>query len=200
MSTRNPNPDLSPDVAAIVTEVNFTTTKAGLEGQLLATAIKHEKPELEDRQSQLLEQEENLKLQLVKLEDELLEELATAEGNLLENKQLIDSLARTKESSITIAQSLEESQRLQQDLTEERNAFLPLAKRASKIYFIITDLHRINNMYKFSLSSFLRLFQRALGHEVSFFSTKKMFSFSRLKYCEKNLVAWELVNFVIGRI
>ena len=45
-------------------QVNFTTTKAGLEGQLLATAIKHEKPELEDRQSQLLEQEENLKLQV----------------------------------------------------------------------------------------------------------------------------------------
>ena len=62
----------------------------------MGTAIKHEKPELEERQSELLEQEEKLKLQLVKLEDELLEELATAEGNLLENKQLIDSLARTK--------------------------------------------------------------------------------------------------------
>ena len=166
MTTRNPQPELPPDVASVITEVNFTTTRAGLEGQLLGIAIKHEKPEWEERQSQLLEQEENLKLQLVKLEDELLEELATAEGNLLENKQLIDSLARTKESSTTISQSLQESQRLQHNLAQERNAFLPLAKRASRIYFIISDLHRISNMYKFSLASFLRLFERSLESEV----------------------------------
>ncbi|XP_075248310.1 cytoplasmic dynein 2 heavy chain 1-like [Convolutriloba macropyga] len=166
LTTRNPQPELPPDVASVITEVNFTTTRAGLEGQLLGVAIKHEKPELEERQSHLLEQEENLKLQLVKLEDALLESLATAEGNLLENKQLIDSLARTKESSTTISESLKESQRLQNNLAQERNAFLPLAKRASRIYFIITDLHRISNMYKFSLASFLRLFQRSLEHET----------------------------------
>ena len=56
LATRNPSPQLPPDVASVITEVNFTTTRAGLEGQLLGVAIKHEKPELEERQSQLLEQ------------------------------------------------------------------------------------------------------------------------------------------------
>merc|ERR550532_982322 len=42
LATRNPQPDLPPDVAAVITEVNFTTARAGLEGQLLGTAIKHE--------------------------------------------------------------------------------------------------------------------------------------------------------------
>lgn len=47
-------------------------------------------------------------------------------------------------------------------LFQERDAYLPLAESASKMYFVITDLSKINNMYRFSLASFLRLFQRAL--------------------------------------
>lgn len=34
LSTRNPNPFIPPDAAAVVTEVNFTTTGSGLRGQV----------------------------------------------------------------------------------------------------------------------------------------------------------------------
>ena len=34
LSTRIPNPEIPPDAASIVTEVNFTTTRAGLTGQV----------------------------------------------------------------------------------------------------------------------------------------------------------------------
>jgi len=34
MTTRNPNPELPPDGFAIISEVNFTTTRAGLTGQV----------------------------------------------------------------------------------------------------------------------------------------------------------------------
>ncbi|KAI0210443.1 Cytoplasmic dynein 2 heavy chain 1 [Lamellibrachia satsuma] len=162
LSTRIPNPEIPPDAASIVTEVNFTTTRAGLTGQLLATTIQHEKPELEVRKTELLKQEEDLKIQLATLEDMLLEELANATGNILENKELLDSLNKTKQSSITISDSLVESVRLQAALDQERSAFLPLAENGSKLFFVIRDLCKINNMYRFSLSSFLRLFQRAL--------------------------------------
>ena len=36
MTTRNPNPEIPPDAAAVITEVNFTTTRAGLTGQVSA--------------------------------------------------------------------------------------------------------------------------------------------------------------------
>jgi hypothetical protein len=39
----------------------------------LATAIQHEKPELEIRKTELLRKEEELKIELAKLEDQLLE-------------------------------------------------------------------------------------------------------------------------------
>ncbi|XP_029136209.2 dynein cytoplasmic 2 heavy chain 1 [Labrus bergylta] len=162
MATRNPTPFIPPDAVSVVTEVNFTTTRAGLRGQLLALTIQQEKPELETEKTRLLQQEEDKKIQLAQLEESLLETLATAQGNILENRELIDSLNQTKTSSALIQESLLESHRLQASLDQERDAYLPLAESASKMYFVITDLSRINNMYRFSLASFLRLFQRAL--------------------------------------
>ncbi|XP_062407923.1 dynein cytoplasmic 2 heavy chain 1 [Sardina pilchardus] len=162
LATRNPSPFIPPDAASIVTEVNFTTTRAGLRGQLLALTIQQEKPELETQKTRLLQQEEDMKIQLAQLEESLLETLATAKGNILENKDLIESLNQTKSSSALIQESLSESHRLQASLDQERDAYLPLAESASKMYFVITDLSKINNMYRFSLASFLRIFQRAL--------------------------------------
>ncbi|XP_032878557.1 cytoplasmic dynein 2 heavy chain 1 isoform X2 [Amblyraja radiata] len=120
LATRNPNPSIPPDAASIVNKINFTTTREGLRGQLLAVTLQQEKPELEERKTALLQQEEEKKIQLAKLEDSLL---------------------------------------------EERDAFLPLAETASKMFFIITDLSKINNMYRFSLAAFLRLFQRSLQNK-----------------------------------
>lgn len=54
--------------------------------QLLAATLQVEKPELEVRRTDLLRQEEDLKIQLVTLEDQLLTSLAESQGNILENK------------------------------------------------------------------------------------------------------------------
>ena len=64
--------------------------------QLLASTIQHEKAELEQRKSELLKKEEELKVQLAALEESLLQELAMAKGNILENKILLESLNETK--------------------------------------------------------------------------------------------------------
>lgn len=171
MATRNPLPDITPDAASIISEVNFTTTRAGLKGQLLALTIQHEKPELEQKKTELLAQEEKLKIELAKLEESLLEQLAKAEGNILENKALIESLNQTKASSNTITASLQESHQMEASLDKERNVYLPLAESGSVMFFIISDLAKINNMYRFSLASFLRLFQKTLESQSDFDST-----------------------------
>ena len=53
---------LPPNTACLVTRVNFTVTRAGLEGQLLGVTLQYEKPELEHRKSELLQKEEALKV------------------------------------------------------------------------------------------------------------------------------------------
>lgn len=52
-------------------------------------------------------------------------------------------------------------------LLQERDAYLPLAQNGSRLFFVISDLAKINNMYRFSLAAFLRLFQRSLDIDNS---------------------------------
>jgi dynein heavy chain 2 len=158
--THNSKPSLSNDGKSLTCVINFTTTRAGLTGQLLAKALKQERPELEERKSQLLKQEEELKIQISQLEDELLNQLANSTGNILENKDLLDSLNETKTKSAIIETSLSESENLQKNLVLEANTYLPLALFASKLFFALTDLSKINNMYQFSITAFVQLYEK----------------------------------------
>jgi dynein heavy chain 2, cytosolic len=96
LTTRDQFVDVPPNAQALITNINFTVTKSGLEGQFLSITINFEQPELESRKTQLLEEEERLQIQLAGYEKQLLEELANSVGNILENKTLIDSLNQTK--------------------------------------------------------------------------------------------------------
>ncbi|KAI8925894.1 dynein heavy chain and region D6 of dynein motor-domain-containing protein [Entophlyctis helioformis] len=156
-----------PDSVGTVNDINFTITRAGLAGQLLGVTLKHERPELEVQKMTLLKNEDDLKLQLSTLEDKLLRELANSEGNILENASLINSLNETKEKSNIIATSLNESQRLQASLDAECDKFAPISVFGSALFFVVSDMQKINNMYRFSLSAFLRLFEEALKTEAT---------------------------------
>jgi dynein heavy chain 2 len=146
--TRNPAITIPPDAAPLLAVTNFTVTRSGMESQLLGLTIKREQPELEHQKSALLKQEEELKVELAALERSLLQSLATSKGNLLENKELLDSLNETKAKSNTITTSLDESHRLQITLDEQRNAYAPIAQRGSTMYFLVRDLAAINHMYQ----------------------------------------------------
>ena len=88
--------------------------------------------------------------------------LLLSTGNILENKELLKSLNDTKDKSASIAASLKESTKLQDELEKEGNVYLPVANFASKMYFNLADLSKLNNMYRISLESFNRLFEKTL--------------------------------------
>lgn len=92
----------------------------------------------------------------------MLIELASSEGNILENKQLIDNLNQTKVQSKQIEQSLTESKNLGLSLDQQRNVYSGFAKTGSDLFMVISDLIKMNNMYQFSLASFVKLFKRSL--------------------------------------
>ena len=62
--TKNPSPDIAVEGKSLVTLVQAKISPAGLTGQLLGKALHVEKPELEQRKSELLKQEEDLKIQI----------------------------------------------------------------------------------------------------------------------------------------
>jgi dynein heavy chain 2 len=163
--TRNPSPNLPPSAAALVCEINFTVTRSGLCGQLLGVTIQHEQPEVEKARSELLAREEDFKVQLSRLEAELLEALATAEGDLLENTALLESLTKTKVKAKEIEDALHESAAVSEELDRQRDVYAGFAKDGSTLYFIVEQLSALNPMYRFSLTSFIGLFEATLDDE-----------------------------------
>jgi len=192
--TRNPRPDLQPDASALCTSVNFTVTRSGLEGQLLGTTIQHEQPELEIKKNQMLREEEDYKIKLAALERKLLEALATAEGDLLENTLLIDSLSQTKEASKEIQDALSASAEASVELNKQREAYRGFSSDGSRLYFLVRDLVAVNNMYQFSLASFVKLFRKALQDDSSDGSDSLPERLSRL-----TPLLERLVFFFVGR-
>jgi dynein heavy chain 2 len=162
MATRNPKPILPPDAASLINEINFTVTRSGLESQLLGVTLQHEQPALEAKKSQLLQQEEQLKIQLIGVEDSLLAALAQSSGNLLDNVALLDSLAKAKSKSTEISSSLEGSEVATRELDAQRQGYQPFANAGARLFFCIQALQATNHMYQYSLASFLRLFSSSL--------------------------------------
>jgi dynein heavy chain 2 len=169
LCTRNSNAidQLPPNASCLVTRINFTVTRAGLEGQLLGATLQHEKPELEHRKSELLQKEEGLKVELAELEKQLLESLADASGDILENQPLLQSLDGAKEKALTISEALAESNRLQVDLDQQREMYRGLATLGSKIFILVRELNHMDHMYRFSLESFMVLFNKVLKLSIS---------------------------------
>lgn len=132
--SRNSVLKLEPFSENLVTKINNLVTSKGLEQKLLSLVINHERPDIEQKKKECLESERTLKVEIAKLEEKLLTELANSQGNILENKELLESLNSTKIKSIKISESLEQSKILQQKLESERNIYLPLAAKGTEIF------------------------------------------------------------------
>lgn len=88
--------------------------------------------------------------------------MADSTGNILENKALIESLNNTKEKSQIVTKSLKRSSNIQQELDEKREVFKPISDLGSKMYLALGILNKLSNMYRYSLSQFIVLFNEAL--------------------------------------
>ena len=193
LCTRDPYIEIPPNGLSKISVVNFTVTKSGLEGQLLSITLNHEQPELEQKKNMLLEEEEKLRIQLADLEDKLLTELVSSgKENILENKGLVESLNETKAKSMTIEESIQSSRQLQTSLDEQRAVYKPFAEIGSIIFMVISDLQKLNNMYQFSLLSFINLFKKTLDTRPNVSSMKE-----KLALLSKTLIKLTFYN--IGR-
>ncbi|CAF4785487.1 unnamed protein product [Rotaria sp. Silwood1] len=164
MQTRLANPHFRPEIQAQTTLINFSTTRDGLEAQLLAEIVAVERPDLEKSKFEVTKQQNEYKINLKKLEDSLLARLATAEGNFIQNVELVVTLERTVNTSLEIEQKKIEAEKFSQQIDRTRELYRPTAIRACIIYFIINDLSKIHPMYQFSLKAFRSVFLKAIDY------------------------------------
>ncbi|XP_033732158.1 dynein beta chain, ciliary-like [Pecten maximus] len=162
LQTKLANPHYQPEMQAQATLINFTVTKDGLEDQLLAAVVSKERPDLEKLKADLTRQQNQFKITLKELEDSLLARLSAAEGNFLGDYALVENLETTKRTAAEIEVKAEEAKKTEVEINIAREIYRPAAARASLLYFILNDLHKIHPMYQFSLKAFSVVFEKAI--------------------------------------
>jgi hypothetical protein len=82
------------------------------------------------------------------LEADILKRLSEAQGNILDDEDLINTLAESKKVSIMIGKRMEAAVVTKQEIDEAREAYRTVATRGSIIYFVIADMAQIDPMYQ----------------------------------------------------
>nr|XP_031541762.1 dynein heavy chain 17, axonemal [Vicugna pacos] len=151
LHTKYFNPHYKPEMQAQCTLINFLVTRDGLEDQLLAAVVAKERPDLEQLKANLTKSQNEFKIVLKALEDSLLARLSAASGSFLGDTALVENLETTKHTASEIEEKVQEAKITEVKINEARESYRPAAERASLLYFILSDLNKINPIYQFSL-------------------------------------------------
>uniref|UniRef100_A0A8C4U9P4 Dynein axonemal heavy chain 17 n=1 Tax=Falco tinnunculus TaxID=100819 RepID=A0A8C4U9P4_FALTI len=164
LHTKYSNAHYKPEVQAQCTLINFLVTRETLEDQLLAAVVAKERPDLETLKANLTKSQNKFKVKLKELEDSLLTQLSAATGEFLEDMALLENLETMKRTAMEIEEKVKEAKVTEVQINVTRENYRPVAERASLLYFMLSDLNKINPIYQFSLKAFNRVFEKAIQH------------------------------------
>jgi len=163
MTTKLRNPHYAPEVSVKVSLLNFFVTLDGLEDQLLGIVVGQERADLAMLKNELVLSNAKMKKELKEIEDKILFMLSNAQGNILDDEELINTLAQSKVTSNEITAKVAEAEETEKNIDETRESYRPVATRSSILFFCISDLAAVDPMYQYSLAWFIALFLRAIN-------------------------------------
>merc|ERR1740130_1172289 len=166
-TTKLANPHYTPELSAQTTIIDFTVTLQGLEDQWLSIVVNHERSDLEQQRVQLVKDITVYKAKVAELEEQLLFKLANVEGNLLDDKDILDVLNNTKNTSTEVAIKLKDAAETQEVIATTCEDYRPVATRGSIMYFLLVECSNINPMYQTSLLQFLELFDISMSNAAA---------------------------------
>ncbi|KAI0063221.1 dynein heavy chain protein 1 [Artomyces pyxidatus] len=164
LSTRDPSVEFSPDICSRVTFVNFTMTRSSLQSQSLDQVLKVERPDTEQKRTDLMKVQGEFRVRLRTLEKLLLQALNESSGNILDDDKVIDTLETLKREAAEITRKVEETDVIMKEVEQVTAEYLPLAQACSSVFFILEQLNLVNHFYQFSLRFFLDVFDYVLHH------------------------------------
>lgn len=154
ITTKLPNPVLTPELQVKLTVLNFTVTREGLEEQLLADIVGCERAELQRSSDRCIVSIAANRNEIRALEEQVLKMLNEAKGDVLDNVDLINALQTSKVTSDNIVKELQIVEETNAKISATREKYRPLATRGSLIYGVIADLAKVDPMYEYSLQFF----------------------------------------------
>ena len=162
ITTKLSSPHYPPETCVMVNLLNFMATEEGLQDQMLGITVKKEMPKLEEEREMLVLQDAANKRALEEIENRILELLASAKGNILDDDVLIEALTMSKKKSDEIFAQVKVAHETQEKIAKARTGYIPVAKRASLLFFCIADLATVDPMYQYSLEWYVNLFLLAI--------------------------------------
>lgn len=166
LSTRDPSTQFAPDICSRTTFVNFTVTKSSLQTQSLNDVIKSERPDVDERRTNLIKLQGEFKVHLRQLEKQLLLALNESRGNILDDDKVIETLETLKTEAAEISAKMSNTEGVMAEVEEITRQYGVIANSCSAVFAVLDQLHFLNHFYQFSLQYFLDIFQSVLhGNE-----------------------------------
>lgn len=162
LSTRDPSVSFPPDICSRTTFVNFTVTQSSLQTQSLDKVLKSERPDVDEKRSNLIKAQGEYKVKLRMLEDNLLQALNESEGKLLDNDIVIGKLETLKEEAAEVSAKMSNTEGFMAELETTTRQYNVVAQSCSAIFAVLDQLHNIDRFYQFSLQYFLDIFTKVL--------------------------------------
>ncbi|KAM9820319.1 LOW QUALITY PROTEIN: dynein axonemal heavy chain 2 [Neosynchiropus ocellatus] len=162
IATNLSDPHYAPETSSKTAIVNFAVKEQGLEAQLLGMVVRKERPELEEQKDSLVISISSGERTLRELEDQILRLLKEASGSLLDDEPLLETLQTSKVTALEVSEQLESSQRTAKEIDSAREEYRSCARRASMLFFLLSDLSLLDPMYQFSLDAYIQLFVQSV--------------------------------------
>lgn len=162
LSTRDPTVEFPPDICSRVTFVNFTVTRSSLQSQCLNQVLKAERPDIDEKRSDLLKLQGEFHLRLRQLEKSLLQALNEAKGKILDDDSVITTLETLKQEAADISKKVEETDKVIAEIETVSQQYKPLSQACSNMYFTMDSLNQVHFLYQYSLKFFLDIFSSVL--------------------------------------
>jgi dynein heavy chain 1 len=162
LSTRDPSATFAPDVCSRTTFVNFTVTQSSLQTQSLNQVLKFERPDVDQRRTNLMKLQGEFKLHLRQLEKRLLQALNESRGNILDDDRVIDTLETLKTEAAEVSRKMLETDGVMSEVEAITKQYEVIARACSAVFAVLEQLHHLNHFYQFSLQYFLDIFHSVL--------------------------------------
>ncbi|KAF2129349.1 dynein heavy chain [Dothidotthia symphoricarpi CBS 119687] len=162
LSTRDPSANFPPDICSRTTFVNFTVTQSSLQTQTLNEVLKSERPDVDERRSNLIKMQGEFAVHLRQLEKRLLQALNESRGNILDDDRVIETLETLKKEAKEISDKVSETAGVMTEVENITKEYTVVARSCSAIFAVLEQLHHLNHFYQFSLQYFTQIFETVL--------------------------------------
>ena len=162
LSTRDPSAMFPPDICSRTTFVNFTVTQSSLQTQSLNDVLKSERPDVDQRRTNLIKMQGEFNTHLRGLEKRLLQALNQSRGNILDDDVVIETLETLKKESGDISKKVAETDGVMAEVETITQQYNAIARACSAAFAVLEQLHYLNHFYQFSLQYFIDIFDSVL--------------------------------------